>query len=141
MAASELHLAEAVTVSGAEAEARSVGVRFAQALAAKDGDALLGLLTDPIDFQGLTPGRHWQTDGARSLVEDVLLGAWFTPADHIDQLLDVGVGAVGDRRHLSYRFALRNSEGAFTVEQQVYFLLEGAKISWMRVLCSGFRAS
>jgi hypothetical protein len=127
--------------NAAEKAEHTVGERFAHALAAKDGEALLGLLADPVDFQALTPGRHWQTDDPRSLVEDILLGAWFNPTDDIRRLLAVGVGAVGDRRHLSYRFALRNTEGDFTVEQQVYYLLEGARISWMRVLCSGFRAS
>ncbi len=119
----------------------TVGEQFAYALAAKNRDALLGLLADPIDFQALTPGRHWQTDDPRVLVEDILLGAWFMPTDDIERLISIGVGMVGDRRRLSYRFALRNTEGESIAEQQVYYLLEGSRISWMRVLCSGFRAT
>ncbi len=40
----------------------TAGERFAQALAAKDAGALSALLADRIDFQALTPGRHWQAD-------------------------------------------------------------------------------
>jgi hypothetical protein len=120
--------------SAASAAEGTLGGRFAHALAAKDRDALLGLLADPIDFQGLTPGRHWETQDPRELVDDILLGRWFEPADDIERLL-----AVADRQHLSYRFALRNPDGEFTVEQQAYYLSQGEAISWMRVLCSGFR--
>ncbi len=38
-----------------------------------------------------------------------------------------------------YRLAVRNPADAFIVEQQAYYLLQGSRIGWMRVLCSGFR--
>jgi len=125
----------------AEREGRLVGERFAHALAAKDGDGLLDLLADPIDFEGLSPGRHWRTDDPRELVEEVLLGSWFEPTDQIERLLEVRVGAVADRRHLSYRFAVRNADGDFFVEHQAYYEVEGPTISWMRLLGSGYRAT
>ena len=48
------------TKDAAATTAASVGERFAQALAAKDRAALIALLADPVDFQALTPRRHWQ---------------------------------------------------------------------------------
>jgi hypothetical protein len=136
---SECQTEGGTTGTVAATEGRIAGERFVHALAAKDGDALRGLFADRIDFQGLTPGRHWQTDDPRELVEDILLGAWFEPTDAVEQLLAVGVGAVADRQHLSYRFAVRNLDGEFVVEQQAYFLMEGSTISWLRILCSGYR--
>ena len=124
-----------------ETAVRTVGEQFALALAAKDRDALLALFADPVDFQALTPGRHWQTQDPRVLVDDIVLGSWFEPTDHIGKLLAVTTGAVADRQHLSYRLALRNADGEFVVEQQVYYLSQGSMITWMRVLCSGFRPS
>ena len=60
----------AVATVGATAGEATAGERFARALAAKDPGALRALLADQVDFQALTPGRHWQastgeTEGSR----------------------------------------------------------------------------
>ena len=55
----------AVATAGATA-----GERFARALAAKDPGALCALLADPVGFQALTPGRHWQASTGRQAVEE-----------------------------------------------------------------------
>jgi hypothetical protein len=117
----------------------SVGERFAQALATKDRVALLDLLHPGVDFRGLTPGRPWEADSATDLVDEILLGAWFEDSDHIEQLEDVQVGTVADRQHFSYRLQVENSAGAFVVEQQAYADVEDERISWLRILCSGYR--
>lgn len=39
---------------------QTLGENFAKAIAAKDEAALRAVLSDAIDFQALTPGRHWQ---------------------------------------------------------------------------------
>ena len=40
-----------------------MGEQFARALASKDRAALSALFTDPIEFQALTPRKHWQAAG------------------------------------------------------------------------------
>lgn len=117
----------------------SAGLRFAQALAAKDPAAISALLTADVDFKALTPGRFWDAVEPDATVE-ILLGRWFPPQDEIDELLEVSEGdPVEDTAHVSYRFALTTPDGPHTAEQQVYYRVAGERISYLRVLCSGFR--
>jgi hypothetical protein len=115
------------------------GERFARALAAKDRTALHRLLAERLDFQGLTPGRHWQATSSRQATDEIILAHWFGPDDHIEQLCSVSTGRVGDREHVAYRFRVRNPDGEFLVEQQAYYAAEAGRITWMRALCSGYR--
>ncbi|HEX2894673.1 MAG TPA: hypothetical protein VHO29_11800 [Marmoricola sp.] len=117
----------------------TLGHRFATALAAKDRAALLSLLADDVDFAGLTPGRSWQADTATGVVDDVLLGCWFEDSDHIEDVEEISTGEVGGRAHLAYRFRVRNPDGLFLVEQQAYYDTDAGRITWLRILCSGFR--
>jgi hypothetical protein len=117
-----------------------IGERFAQALANKDSPGLLDLLDPDIDFRGLTPGRFWETTSAQALVDEIIFGAWFEAADHIDSLEDVQLGAVVDRKRVAYRLRVTNPDGIYVVEQQAYFELGNNQISWLRIMCSGFRA-
>ena len=117
-----------------------IGERFAEALAKKDTTALLDLLDSEVDFRGLTPSRSWEASSARALVDDILLGAWFEATDHIDSLEDVQLGSVADRSRVSYLLRVSNPDGVYLVEQQAYFGVENGRISWLRILCSGYRA-
>jgi hypothetical protein len=119
---------------------KSVGHRFAEAVATKDRDALLGLLHAEVDFRGLTPGRPWEAGSATDLIDKILFGAWFEDSDHIEELEEVQVGTVADRQRFSYRLLVANADGAFVVEQQAYADVEDERISWLRIMCSGFRA-
>ena len=47
--------------------------------------------------------------------------------------------ALADRERVAYRFRVRNPEGLFLVEQQVYIEEREGRIGWMRSVCSGFR--
>ncbi len=38
-----------------------------------------------------------------------------------------------------YRLAVSNPQGSFLVEQQAYYETGAGSITWMRVLCSGYR--
>jgi hypothetical protein len=40
---------------------------------------------------------------------------------------------------LGYRLRVRNPDGLFVAEQQACYTERDGRISWMRVLCSGFR--
>ena len=117
-----------------------IGQRFAEALAKKDAPGLLDLLDPEVDFMGLTPSRFWEASSATALVDDIILGAWFDADDHIDALEHVELGAVADRDRLTYLLRIRTPDGVFLVEQQAYFGAENGRISWLRILCSGFRA-
>ncbi len=117
----------------------SAGHRFAQALASKDPAALTAVLTDDVDFKALTPGRSWEAADPEGTLE-ILLGTWFEPQDEIDEVLEVSEGdPVEDTAHVSYRFALTTPNGPHTAEQQAYYRVSGERISYLRVLCSGFR--
>ena len=117
----------------------SAGERFARALAAKDSGALCALLADPIDFGALTPGRYWQASTGRQAVEEIILARWFGGGDDITELCLVASGRVIDCEHVAYRVRVRRSGRDYLVEQQAYYRTEGPRITWMRVLCSGYQ--
>ena len=117
----------------------SSGERFARALAAKDGAALRGLLADPLDFQALTPARHWQATAAGEVVDEVILGRWFGPGNEIEALESLTSDRLPGREHVRYRLRVSNADGEHLVEQQAYYDTDGERITWMRVLCSGYR--
>jgi len=116
-----------------------VGERFARALAAKDGPTLIDLLAREIDFRGMTPGRFWETTSPTELVDDMMLGRWFGPGDHIDALEAIENDTVADRERVGYRFRITNEDGVHLVEQQAYVGIEDDHIVWLRIMCSGYR--
>jgi hypothetical protein len=117
----------------------TAGERFAQALGRKDQDALSALLADPIDFQALTPGRHWQAATGRQVAEEIILGHWFDAGDDILELCSVTTSQVVDCEHVAYRLRVRTDGRDYLVEQQAYYRTDGPRITWMRVLCSGYQ--
>ena len=121
-----------------EVTASDVAHRFTAALAARDAAALRSLFGSEVDFRGLTPGRCWEADTPDALVNDVILGAWFEPGDVIQQIESVQSGQVGTRTRIGYRLRVQNAGGTFTVEQHAFCDLANGKITWLRVLCSGF---
>ena len=96
----------------------TAGERFARALAAKDSAGLCALLADPVDFQALTPGRHWQAADGRQVAEEIILGQWFGAGDDIVELCSVTTGQVAEREHVAYRVRVRRSGSDYLVEQQ-----------------------
>jgi hypothetical protein len=116
----------------------SLGASFAAALAAKDFGRIRGLLHPEVDFRALTPSRNWEAADAETVIGSVLR-LWFEDSDEIEKLEQVETDAFADRERVGYRFLVRNPEGLFEVEQQVYIGERDGKIGWMRTLCSGFR--
>lgn len=117
----------------------SPGRAFAEALGRKDAPTITTLLTEDVDFRGLTPGRFWEAGSSGDVLE-VLLGHWFPEQDRITEVLELAEGApVEDTAHVSYRFALSTPDGPHTAEQHVYYRTDGERISYLRVMCSGFR--
>jgi hypothetical protein len=116
----------------------SLGASYAAALAAKDFDRIRDLLHPEVDFRGLTPRRNWEPSDPDSVIGSVLR-QWFEDSDEIEELRHVETDAFADRERVGYRFLVRNPEGLFEVEQQVYIAERDGRIGWMRTVCSGFR--
>lgn len=119
-------------------ETTTVGAEFAEALAAKDYDRLRGLLAPGIDFRGLTPNRVWEATDPDDVITTVLQ-QWFEDSDEIESLERVETDSIADRERVGYRFRVRNEDGPQVVEQQAYLAATDGRITWMRVVCSGFR--
>jgi len=117
----------------------NVGQRFARAIAAKDREDLLNALSPEIDFRGLTPKNDWEAATGEDFVDKVLLGRWFGPSVRIRALQRVETDAFSDTERVSYRLELENAAGQFLCEQQAYYRTTDDRISWLRIVCSGYR--
>ena len=115
-----------------------LGKAFAEALARKDVAGVAAVLDPEIDFRGLTPSRSWEASGADAVLE-LVLSQWFEYSDEIEEVASLDTDAFADLQRVAYRFHVRNPDGSFVVEQQVYYTERDGQITWMRVLCSGFR--
>jgi hypothetical protein len=116
----------------------TLGERFARALAAKDFAQVTDLLHPEVDFRGMTPGRFWEASGPAQVVDEVLT-SWFEDQDRIDAVVALETGSLVDRDRVAWRFAVTTPDGPHLVEQQAYYSATDGRISWMRVICSGFR--
>ena len=115
-----------------------VGERFARALAEKDAVGLKALLRSDVDFRAMTPGKFWEASDVDVIVDQTMLGTWFDPERRITEVLAVETDSVGSLDRVGYRFKVERPDGQFVIEQQAYFETDGDKISWMRIMCSGF---
>ena len=111
---------------------------FVDAIATRDEDAFRGSLAPGIDFKGLTPGRFWEADSPDG-VRDVVLGHWFEEQDRVSAVADVTEGQVGDTSRIGYRLDLECPDGPFVAEQQAYYRAGPEGITYLRIVCSGFR--
>jgi len=115
-----------------------IGERFARALANKDAAALKALLRTDVDFKAMTPGKFWEAHDADMIVDDTILGTWFQPERRITETLAVDTDTLGSMDRVGYRFQVRRPDGEFTIEQQAYYVTDGDKMSWLRIMCTGF---
>jgi hypothetical protein len=116
----------------------TLGTEFARALAAKEYDRIRDLIHPDVDFRALTPRRFWEVNDPETLISTVLQ-QWFEDSDEIEALEHLETDSFADRERVGYRFRVRNPDGLFLVEQQVYLEERDGKIGWMRSVCSGFR--
>jgi len=116
-----------------------LGESLAHAIATKDADALRGLLHPEVEFRAVTPSRFWEADSADEVIDEVILGRWFSPADRIDAVERVEHDTVADRERVGYRFRVRREDREFLVEQQAYFHAHEGRIDWLRVMCAGYQ--
>jgi hypothetical protein len=113
------------------------GEEFAEALAAKDVSRVRAITAPDLDFRAMTPMRCWEAHDHDELL-DVLFGHWLEPSDEVVALLSTSTGEVSTRSHVSYRLHLRDAQGDSLMEQQMYYNVTDGRISWARVMCSGF---
>jgi ketosteroid isomerase-like protein len=118
--------------------ATHLGERLALAIAARDAAALTALLAPDVSFRALTPGKFWEADDAGVVVDDMILGKWFSPERSITAILGVDCNTVGAVDHVAYRFRARRPDGDFLMEQQAYLTTENGRINWLQILCSGY---
>lgn len=114
-----------------------LGTAWAQAVAAKDDAAVRQLLHPELDFRAMTPRRIWEAENADDVLDAVHL--WFEDSDDIEELVDVETDEFADIDRVSYRFRIRNPDGLFLVEQQMYLREVDGQIGYARIMCSGYR--
>jgi len=117
-----------------------VGQEFAEALAAKDADRLKALLAPTLDFRAMTPRKFWESGSSDEVVDEILLGTWFSPTDDVRSLDLVETSRVGPRSRVAYRCSVTNGDGDHVVEQQAYYDVDptDGRISWLRIMCAGY---
>jgi hypothetical protein len=121
-----------------ESTTTTLGTDFARALATKDFGRIQELLHPEVDFRGLTPRRVWEAGDPATAISTILR-EWFEDSDDILALEYLETDSFADRERVGYRFRVRNPDGLFLVEQQVYLEERDGKIGWLRSVCSGFR--
>jgi hypothetical protein len=73
------------------------------------------------------------------VVGEVILGRWFGADDDIEALESLSSTRLPGRERISYLLRVRNADGEHLVEQQAYYNTDGERITWMRILCSGYQ--
>ncbi|HEU4998030.1 MAG TPA: hypothetical protein VFT68_03725 [Lapillicoccus sp.] len=117
---------------------KTVAERFVQAYTGHNRADLLGVLAPDVDFRGMTPGRFWEASTAEDLVDNVLFH-WIDVHDVVQQVLALDRDWMADREHVSFRLSVHTPDGHHLVEQQAYLMVDDGLISWLRMMCSGFR--
>jgi len=113
---------------------------FLERLAAQDFARLGDALTADVRLRALLPGGPREWTGAEAIAAQ--FACWFGDTEDFE-LVDTGIGEVGDRLHVHWRLRLRAERlgaGWFTVEQQAYAkTVDGGRIARLDLLCTGYR--
>ena len=121
-----------------EATSKSLGVKLVHAIARHDFTEIAELLHQDIEFRALTPRRSWEPATREDAVE--VLRTWFDDFD-IRDVLRLDTNEMAGRYHINYRYRGERPEGPFLIEQQAYYDQTDGQISWIRILCSGYRSA
>jgi ketosteroid isomerase-like protein len=107
-----------------------------RAVAAQDEAALAECFVPDVEFRALIPPGLRERTGAVEAA--TLISQWFCDSAAL-QLLDSHSDEVGDRLHVSYRFAGVEDGEAYVVEQHLFCTVDEGKIMRADLLSSGFR--
>jgi len=113
-----------------------LGTRYVSAVASQDEAALRKCFAADVAFRALIPPGLRERTGAAETA--ALISQWFGDSTEL-RLLDSRSGQVGDRLHLSYRFAGVEEGEAYVVEHHLFCTMSDGKIQRADLLCSGFR--
>lgn len=115
----------------------SLGVTFANAVAAKDHARVRELIHPEIDFWAMTPGEVWDA----SCPDEILgvLDEWFGEGDLIEGVELLDSDGFADRERVGYRLRVARPDGRYLIEQQAYLSEREGQIGWLRIMCSGYR--
>jgi hypothetical protein len=113
-----------------------LGAQLIDAVAAQDEAALAECFASAAEFRALTPSGVRERSGAGET--SALISQWFADSNEL-QLLGSDSAEVGDRLHISYRFAGVEDGEAYVVEQHLFCTTSNGKIVLADLLCSGFR--
>jgi len=116
--------------------AESVGMKFVQALAAQDDEALGMCFAPDVELRALIPPGFRECTGAGDAV--ALISGWFVDSTEL-RLLDLRTDEIADRFHIAYRFEGVEDGQPYVVEQSLYCRLHADLIERADLLCSGFR--
>ena len=105
------------------------------AVAAQDQAALAECFASTAEFRALTPSGVRERSGADET--SALISQWFADSTEL-QLAGSENAEVGDRLHISYRFAGVEDGEAYIVEQHLFCTTSNGKIVQADLLCSGF---
>lgn len=114
----------------------SVSEQLVAGIASQDSALIAACFTDDAQFRALTPPGLRERSGAAEAA--ALIAGWFEDSTELG-LLDTRVDEVGDRSHISYRFAGVEDGERYIVEQNLYCTVRDGKIERADLLCSGFR--
>ena len=115
-----------------------VGERCARALAERYAVGVKALLRSDVDSRAMTPGKSWEATDVDTIVDETILGTWFTPEQRITDVLAIETDRVGPLDRVGYRCNVPGPDGEIVIEQQAYFETDAETISWIRIMCSGF---
>jgi len=107
-------------------------------MATKNHERLRQLLHPDVDFRGMTPGGLRESGSADGVL--AVFGDWFDDNDDVEGIDQVERDAFADVERVGYRFRVRNPDGLHLVEQQAYYESADDRITWLRVICAGYRA-
>lgn len=114
----------------------SLSERLVGGIAAQDAAAIADCFAEDAQFRALIPPGLRERSGASETAE--LIATWFGDSTEL-ALVDSNADDVGDKLHVSYRFAGMEGGEAYVVEQHLYCTLENGRIVKADLLCSGFR--
>jgi hypothetical protein len=114
----------------------SISRRLVAGIAAQDEAAIAACFADEARFRALIPPGLRERTGAAEVA--ALIAAWFGDSTELN-LVESRADEVGDRLHISYRFAGVEESEPYVVEQHLYCTVGDDRIERADLLCSGFR--
>ena len=117
--------------------ATDLGATFVTALVDGDAPRLAGTLAQDVQMRALIPPGPIDVLGAEAVAGKFV--AWFSSAEQLELIRSTSE-PVADRLHVSYRLRIKRPADSWKiVEQHLLCAHNGARITALDLVCSGFR--